>query len=122
LNWGIDFELEGGDGRAGVGHPERVTTSPVPVAGRAASVARQDTPSRGTSPLAEVFTGLLIIIASSYAIAATIDTPVLAAVYGLALGVVARHMWKSGAPRSLRWLCLIFAGTAFALAILAFIA
>ena len=103
------------DRARGVGHPEPVTTSPVSVAG-------QDAPSRGTSVLAEIFTGLVIIIASTYAIAATVDTPVLTAVYGLALGVVARHMWKSGSPRSLRWLCLIFGGTAIALAIFAVVA
>jgi hypothetical protein len=100
-------------GRPQEAHPDLVSTSPVSVPSHA--------PGRATSPLAEVLTGLVIIIASSYAIAVTLQTPVITTIYGLALGVVARHMSRSGVPRSLRWLCLIFAVAALALAVLAFV-
>lgn len=72
-----------------------------------------------TNPLGEIFAGLVIIFASIYAIAPTYaGLPAITAGYGLALGVIARHMWKHGAPRSLPLLCLCFAGAAVALAIL----
>ena len=72
-----------------------------------------------TNPLGEIFAGLVIIIASIYVIAPMYaDLPAITAAYGVALAAIARHMWKHGSPRSLALLCLCFAATAVALAIL----
>jgi hypothetical protein len=99
------------DRTAVFGHPEPVSNAEV-------SVASQHAPSRAASPLGEIFAGLVVIIASIYLITGSYaDLPVVTAGYGAALGLVARHMWKHGSPRSLRWLCAIFSVTAIALAI-----
>jgi hypothetical protein len=83
------------------------------------SAGSQAVPNRWTGGWREIVPGLVIIIASIYAIAVTTaGAPLMTAVYGIALGVVARHMWKHGSPRSLRWLCTVFGITAVALAIM----
>jgi hypothetical protein len=93
-----------------------VSTSQVSVTGKNARTAH-------TSPLAEVFAGLVIIIASIYAIAGSFaGAPYVTAGYGAALAVIAGHMWRHGAPRSLRWLCVAFGVTAIALAIFGVVA
>lgn len=72
-----------------------------------------------TSPLGEIFAGLVIIIASIYLIAPTYEgMPAITAGYGVTLAAIARHMWKHAAPRSLPILCMTFAVTVGALAIL----
>jgi hypothetical protein len=87
-----------------------------------ASTGSQTVPNRWIGGLGEIFAGLVIIIASIYVIAPTYaELPLVTAAYGVALGGIARHMWKHGSPRSLRWLCVVFGVAAVALAVLAFV-
>jgi hypothetical protein len=69
--------------------------------------------------LGELCAGLLIIWTVTRLDAATFEqVPAATAAMGLGLALVARHMWTHDGPRSLRWLCVVYAVVSFALALM----